>query len=41
VLGDPPVKANWEELSEVITSVWFDGVANRTINHDPEEPVSS
>jgi AcrR family transcriptional regulator len=41
VLGDPPIKVGWEELSEVITSVLFDGVANRTINHDPEEPVSS
>jgi AcrR family transcriptional regulator len=41
VLGDPPVKTGWEELSEEITSVLFDGVANRTENHDPEEPVPS
>jgi AcrR family transcriptional regulator len=41
VLGDPPVKAGWEELSEVITSVLFEGVTNRTIDNDPEEPVSA
>jgi AcrR family transcriptional regulator len=41
VLGDPKVTAGWEELSEVITSVLFDGVANRTNDHDPEEPVST
>jgi AcrR family transcriptional regulator len=41
VLGDPMVTDGWEELSEVITSVLFDGVANRTNDHDPEEPVST
>jgi AcrR family transcriptional regulator len=41
VLGDPKVAAGWEELSEVITSVLFDGVANRANDHDPEESVSS
>ena len=41
VLGDPPIKTGWEGLSEAITSVLFDGVANRTMNHDPEEPATS
>lgn len=40
VLGDPKVTTEWEELSEVITSILFDGIANRTNDHDPEEPVS-
>jgi AcrR family transcriptional regulator len=40
VLGDPKVTAGWEELSEAISSVLFDGVANRKDDHDPEEPVS-
>jgi hypothetical protein len=41
VLGDPPVKEGWEDLTQVIESILFDGVANRTRDHDPEEPVSS
>ena len=40
VLGDPKVTTEWEELSELITSILFDGIANRTNDHDPEEPVS-
>jgi AcrR family transcriptional regulator len=40
VLGDPKVTTDGEELSEVITSILFDGIANRTNDHDPEEPVS-
>lgn len=41
VLGDPVVKAGWEDLTQVIESILFDGVANRTNDHDLEEPVSS
>ena len=40
VLGDPPVKDNWEEMVNSITAILFDGVESKVVHNDPEEPVS-